>query len=203
MKKLQFLTIALLLIAATTLTSCSTNSFRPNKGQYGIFKVEDGGGSAVIEDGVIGSKSLKHFQRMMEDNPDITRINIQQLPGSEDDETNVLLGREIYNANLHIHILDNGMVASGGTDLFLAGTTRTIGANTQIGVHSWSDGNNQATDYAEDATEHQMFLDYYEAIGYSETWSHDFYFFTINAATADGIHWMTEEEIEEYGMLTE
>lgn len=203
MKKIHLLGFALLLIGLTTLTSCGTNAFRPSKGQYGIFKVEDGGTSAIVENGVIGSKTLDRFNKMMEDHPEISLINIQELPGSKDDETNVLLGREVYKLGLHIHILDNGMVASGGTDFFLAGTTRTIGDNVRIGVHSWSDGSKEATDFPEDSEEHVIFFDYYQAIGFSETWSRDFYFYTINAASAENIHWMTESEIEEYGMLTE
>ena len=185
------------------LSACGTNSFRPAKGKYGIFQLEDSGTSARIENGVIGSKSLEHFEALMQDHPEVTRINIRQLPGSEDDATNVQLGRAIYAQGLHLHIEDNGMVASGGTDFFLAGQKRTIGSNVEIGVHSWSDGSQEATDFPEDSPEHQMFLDYYEAIGFSADWSREFYFFTINAAPASGIHNMSAAEIEYYGMLTD
>lgn len=47
--------------------------------------------------------------------------------------------------DIAIHLVDNGVIASGGTDFFLAGTTRRIGDDTKIGVHSWSDDSNEAT----------------------------------------------------------
>ena len=201
MKSTTFKLIAFLL-GALLLQACSSNPFRPSQGQYGIFQVEDGGESALVENGTIDGKSLKHFERMMEDHPEITRINVQEMPGSENDEVNVQLGRAVHALDMHVHILDNGMVASGGTDFFLAGTKRTVGSGVRIGVHSWSSGGQEATDCPEDSPEHDLFLDYYEAIGFSKDWSREFYFFTINAETAANIHWMTEAEIEQYGMLT-
>jgi hypothetical protein len=44
-----------------------------------------------------------------------------------------------------------------------------------------------------------MFLAYYAELGVPE----DFYWYTINAATAEGMHYMTEAEIRSYGMATD
>ncbi len=86
--------------------------------------------------------------------------------------------------------LDNGEIASGGVDLFLASVKRTIGKNVKIGVHSWDEDGSQATDYPRESKEHQKYKE-----------AEDFYYFTINSATAEGIHYMTEEEMNKYKAL--
>jgi len=169
------------------------------KNNYGIFTIIDD--KTVQMDGDIDSSTLRHFESMVKDYPNITKINIKEVPGSLDDETNLQVSRKVHERNIATHILDEGLVASGGTDFFLAGTTRTIGNNVRIGVHSWSDGKNEATDFPEDHEDHQFYVDYYVAIGFTQENAKNFYFFTINAASADSIHWMTEAEIEQYKIL--
>jgi len=39
-------------------------------------------------------------------------------------------------------------------------------------------------------------------VGFSQQAAENFYYFTIHAATADNIHWMTEAEIAKYKMLS-
>ena len=87
-------------------------------------------------------------------------------------------------------------------DLFLAGTTRTREAGSQIGVHSWSDGRNEATDYPVGHENHDLYINYYIEMGFSQADAEAFYYFTINAAPANGIHWMTDAEIDQYKLLT-
>ena len=71
-----------------------------------------------------------------------------------------------------------------------------------MGVHSWSDGVVEAADLPRDHPDHQLYISYYQDIGFSAQWAEDFYFFTINAAPADDIHWMTSAEIAQYEMTT-
>ena len=97
--------------------------------------------------------------------------------------------------------MDNGSIASGGVDFFLAGTKRTKGSNTQIGVHSWSDGTNTAIDYVVGHANHFPYINYYKNIGFSQEDAESFYYFTISSATAKSIHWMTESEILKYNIL--
>lgn len=100
--------------------------------------------------------------------------------------------------------MDNGTIASGGTDFFLAGMKRTKGKNTRIGVHSWADGlGKTATDYPKGDQNHEPYINYYESIGMTRQQAEAFYYFTINAATAENIHWMTDAEIAKYKMLTQ
>ena len=54
----------------------------------------------------------------------------------------------------------------------------------------------EATDFPTNSPEYLPYIQYYESIGFTNQWSRDFYFYTINAASAANIHWMTEAEIQ-------
>ncbi|MEJ8561447.1 hypothetical protein QTO30_09625 [Yoonia sp. GPGPB17] len=68
----------------------------------------------------------------------------------------------------------------------------------QLGVHSWSDGTNEAKDFPRDAPEHDANRTYIEDMLADDS----FYWFTIYAAPADDIYWMQPDEIAQYGVLT-
>ncbi len=167
--------------------------------KFGIFTVQEDQVTATA-DGVIRTRTLKDFNDMIEAYPEINLINIQEMPGSADDETNVQIGPIIYSKGINTHVLDGGLIASGGVDFYLAGKRRTLGENVMVGVHSWATEDSEATDFPEDSPEHDLFIDYYKAIGIEDQLARDFYFFTINAAAADEIHYMSQEEIEQYEM---
>lgn len=196
---MQINTIAkslMFLLSIVFITSCDENA-EPQT-QFGIFKVVDD--NTIEMDGEIFSRTLDDFNELIAAYPDINLINIVECPGSNDDEINVQVAKKVYDNDIATHLLDDGLIASGGVDFFLAGTTRTRGTNTMVGVHSWTDGENEATDFPADAEEHQLFIEFYKSIGFTQTAAEDFYFFTINAAPAAEIYYMTEAEIEQYGI---
>lgn len=182
------------------LSSCNDDDSSDLSTQFGIFKVIDE--KTVEVDGVIYSSALADFNELIEEYPAINQINIKEIPGSSDDEINLMVSKKVYDSNISTHLLDNGLIASGGVDFFLAGATRTRGVNTMIGVHSWSTETQEATDFPVGDVEHQIYIDYYQSIGFSKEEAEAFYYFTINAAPADEIHYMTEAEIEQYGIFT-
>ncbi|MFT5759679.1 MAG: pimeloyl-ACP methyl ester carboxylesterase [Alteromonadaceae bacterium] len=164
------------------------------------FKDNDTSSDTVYMNGVIGSDTLTVMQELFNTYPQITTMVMQNVPGSMDDEINLLASMEIRNRGINTHIPADGMVASGGSDMFLAGVKRTIETGAKIGVHSWSDGSGKAAlYYPRDHQAHVIYLDYYNAIGITT----DFYWYTLVAAPADSIHWMTAEEIALYGVLAE
>ena len=169
--------------------------------QLDIFSVS-ADKEAIVLNGVINSSALEEFKSVAGENPMVRRIEIVNCEGSINDEVNLELAKYIYEQQYDIHLLANGLIASGGTDLFLAGRKRSKGANTRIGVHSWSGGKNEkATDFPVGHENHLPYITYYKAVGYSQQEAEDFYYFTINAAAADDIHWMTDAEIARYGMI--
>ena len=184
-------------------TNCSKNNDTINTNSqtsFGIFKISDDKKSAEMN-GTIGSSSLINFNKLYQAYPTITKINIKNCDGSSDDTVNLLLSKRVYDLGIEIHLLDNAEIASGGVDFFLAGKKRTRGIGTKIGVHSWSDGTNQATDFPVGHANHLPYINYYKSIGFTDADAKAFYYFTINAAPASSIHWMTEAEITTYKML--
>lgn len=187
----RFLILALL--AALTLTACGSDDEPVSLAPFSILNE-----TTLVLDGEIDSNTERSFDEAIRQNPNTELVIFREAPGSSDDETNLKVGKKLFQLGLNTHVDDNGFIASGAVDLFLAGSKRTLGANTRVGVHSWSDGTNEATDFPRNSSEHLLFIDYYKAIGIEAQLAENFYFFTINAATADDIHWMTAVEIDTY-----
>ncbi len=180
------------------LTACRDNIV---VSAYGVFSVID---DTTIEiDGVIDSGSIDNFENLLEDYPDIETINIVEIPGSNDDDINLEISLMIHENGMSTHLLDDAIIASGGVDLFLAGIERTRSSNNMVGVHAWSNGVSEATDFPEEDEEHVIYLEYYQNIGFTKQEAKDFYFFTINAAPSASIHYMTETELNLYDIFTE
>lgn len=167
---------------------------------YGIFSSQDANTAKL--DGVIDSGSPIHWDNFIAAFPNTNKLILVDGPGSENDEANLKLSRKIRSHNIATHLPANAEIASGAVDLFLAGTTRTRETGSRIGVHSWSDNTSEATYFPIGDAVHQPYIDYYVEMGFSQIEAETFYYFTINAATASNIHWMTEAEIEQYKLLT-
>ncbi|QZT36553.1 hypothetical protein K5X82_15060 [Halosquirtibacter xylanolyticus] len=198
-RKSSFLMVIILLLSLTT--SCEWLSMRKLE-RANIFCISEDK-SAIIVDGIINSNALEDFKRLMEEQPDIKKLRFIQCDGSIDDSINLVLGTLIHKNRFNTEIVANGSVASGGTDLFLSGIYRTIGSNVEIGVHSWAGDEEVATDFEKGHKYHEPYIRYYQEIGMTRDDAEAFYYFTIYAAPADGIHIMTPEEIEQYKIQTE
>lgn len=198
--------LVIILFFSIILFSCTKEKNEPDftgntARTQGIFTVLTG--DSIMEmNGDIITSTLTHFNDITTAFPNVKRINMIECPGSDDDETNVQIGAKVYQKGIHTHINDNGYAASGAVDFFLAGTKRTMGSNTNLGVHSWANGNGtEGKDLPMNHPDHDLFLNYYQSIGMSSTAASDFYFFTLNAAPSNAIHWMTATEITQYNML--
>jgi hypothetical protein len=167
-----------------------------------IFQVSEDQ-NTIILDGVINSSALKKFQAIHQKFNNIRHLRIVNCDGSINDEVNLELAQYIHQNGFDIHLEDNGLIASGGTDLFLAGHKRTKGQNTKIGVHSWARNSKTATDFPKGHKHHLPYINYYKSVGFSPQEAEAFYYFTINSAPADDIHWMSDSEIDTYKMLTD
>lgn len=202
--------ITLALCLSFFMAGCNTTSSDPNTftSQCSYSELQSDppltftvtGVNEAVLDGVICSGSLDAFENMLEHFPSVNTFKIKTIPGSADDETNLALSTVIHANGITTHILSGGIVASGGTDLFLAGVERTSSDNhPKIGVHSWasSDGRNGNT-IPHDDEEHQNYLDYYQEININP----DFYWYTLEAAPADNMHWMSVEEMKHFHVLT-
>ncbi len=154
----------------------------------------------AIMSGVIDGTTPSVVAALLRDHPEVTRIVLLDCPGSGDDEANLEAARMIRAAALATHIPADGIAASGAVDFFTAGTTRTIDVEggARVGVHSWANGATEGADVPVDDPQHQLYLEFYREMGIPE----DFYWFTLSAAPAAGIHWMTREEVDLYELET-
>ncbi|MEO9802708.1 MAG: hypothetical protein ABJF04_05635 [Reichenbachiella sp.] len=187
-------TIILALILWTGI-SCKDNDDSASISIVPFSIVDD---ATISLNGIINSNTLIAFNEIIQRNPNTKLLIFKEAPGSEDDETNLKVGRRLHELGLNTEVENNGYIASGAVDLFLAGAKRTLGTNTRVGVHSWAEGSKQATDFPRDADEHQFFIKYYTDIGIAQQLAEDFYFFTIDAAPAADVHWMTAQELLTY-----
>ncbi len=136
--------------------------------------------------------------------PNVTTLVFMQVPGSRDDDANLMAAQKLRTRGYKTYLPaveaypQDAFIASGGVDLFLSGTTRVIDVNAELGVHSWSDGTNEAKDFPVGHENHLPYINYYVLMGFSQLDAEAFYYFTINAAPASGIHIMTEAEIIQY-----
>ena len=191
------LRIAIALLFLTALPGCDMLLVSAmNMTETTEFRVE---GENLLMSGEINSQTLKQFEQIYRENPRITTLVELDVPGSLDDDTMIPLAYRVRELGLNTHLRASSRIYSGGVDLFLAGTKRTMEKGAVIGVHSWSDGVRDASDFPRDAPEHEQNRKYIEDMLGSD----DFYWFTIYAAPADGIHTMSDNEIVRYRLLTE
>ncbi|WFL76015.1 alpha/beta hydrolase [Altererythrobacter arenosus] len=169
-------------------------------GRYGPFRVLDGERAELVD--TTDHASPAAFEAMLRDHPGISRIDLVEAPGTRDDIANLALARKIRAAGIATHVPHGGSVRSGAVELFLAGERRTIDEGAQFAVHSWRDNfGREPGDYAVDAPENRLYLDFYEDMGMSPERARAFYDMTNSVPhvqalwldAADMRGWITPE----------
>ncbi|EEE37029.1 hydrolase, alpha/beta fold family [Rhodobacteraceae bacterium KLH11] len=156
------------------------------------------GEDQIVAAGTIDHTTLDAFEDIIEENPDIKTLVLQNIEGSVDDDANVVFSRVVRAEGFDTVVPSDGLVASGGTDLFLAGNRRVLEPGACVGVHSWGGGGYVAADLPEGHPEHDRYLDYFDDINVDPA----FYWFTLDAAPEDEMHWMTAAEVNRFDMTT-
>ncbi len=155
-------------------------------------------GDQIVASGTIDHTTLSAFEEVIDENPEVKTLVLQNIGGSVDDDANVVFSRVVREEGFDTVVPSNGLVASGGTDLFLAGNRRVLEPGACVGVHSWGGGGYIAAELPEGHPEHDRYLDYFDDIGVDP----DFYWFTLDAASEDEMHWMTASEANRFDMTT-
>ncbi len=199
--------IIFLFVFTFFLHACSDsddNDFASNNtnSEFGSFSISEDTAKIHLN-GEISSRSLTDFNNLVSLYPNVRQINIINSDGSSDDETNFLLMKQVHDLNFNTHLEDNAEIASGAVDFFLAGHQRSRGTNIRVGVHSWSEGNVEANQFPVGHANHTPYIDSYLSVGMTQTEANAFYYFTINAASANDIHWMSEQEFSTYNLFTQ
>ncbi len=99
------------------------------------------------------------------------------------------------------YVASDGVIASGGIDFFCAGVERVVEKGAQVGVRSWADDKvTNAALLPKDSTEHRKYIAYYGEMKMPDP--EGFYFFTINAAVASDMYYMTMDELDQFGLIS-
>ena len=168
------------------------------------FEVQSPQSTFAVLHGSIGTGTPQAVDAFIAGFPSVTTLVFMQIPGSDDDDANLIAAQKLRNRGYKNYLPgvqaypQEAYIASGGVDLFISGTTRIIDITAEVGVHSWSNGTNEASDFPSNSPVHTKYINYYVAMGMSQQDASAFYFFAINAAGAMGIHNMTEAEIVQY-----
>ena len=155
-------------------------------------------GDLLFARGVVNGDSQREAVTLLSGSPSVRTLVLTWVPGSVDDEANLALGRTVRHAAMTTYLPRGALAASGGTDLLLAGVRRIVEYGAQVGVHSWAFGPVNGDELPRDDPQHRFYLDYYREMDIPEA----FYWFTLQAAAPDSIHWMSEDEMALYGVYT-
>jgi hypothetical protein len=154
--------------------------------QYGPFQVIDDTRAALVA--TTDAASPQAFAAMLAAHPGLQVIEFTDAPGTSNDLANLALGRQIRAAGLATHVPRGGSARSGAVELFLAGTHRTIAPGALFAVHSWRDERGrEPADFAPDAPENRLYLDYYTEMGMSAEDARAFYAMTNSVAHASAL----------------
>ena len=158
-------------------------------------------GNKAFLSGTLGASTYIKIQEMI-NSSSVDTLVLTNVSGSVDDAINMHTGRLIRNAQLTTFMPADGEANSGGVDLFAAGAQRIYQEGGKLGVHSWCCQNGKdAGQLAVNDPAHDAQLTYFREMLGTDI-GPEFYFFTINAARAQEIHLMTQDEIAKYTLTT-
>ena len=102
-------------VGATSQAACEQAAERDASACYVVD------GSVARMYGVLGSNSLQSFETLRRQHSGVTEILMVDVPGSEDDETNVRVGRALHEAGLDTRVLADSVNRFGRRGLFPRG----------------------------------------------------------------------------------
>ena len=138
-----------------------------------------------------------HYALMQREHKKV--LYLHDIEGSFDDDVNLKAAIEIHNQGYNTVLPNGGEVASGGSDFFLAGVKRAIQGDYKYGVHSWGGGDDdvKAIDLPKNHEEHDKYLSFYKEVGIDSA----FYWYTIESAPEEGMHWMSVSEMDKFKLV--
>ncbi len=161
-------------------------------------------GDTIEMRGVIDAETPELLSTTLMSSPSAKNLQLVSVPGSVDDDSSLeALHTVIRQADLVTVVPSDGLVASGGTDLFLMGRRREIQPGACVGVHTWTAGIfgvgvQTGASLPRESEEHGLYLEFYEQIGIDQ----EFYWFTLAAADTEDMHWMSPDEINRFNLST-
>lgn len=153
----------------------------------------------LLMHGKVSRRTLREFAEVMEQNPQITTLVLQDMPGTGDEALTIALGYDVRARGLETALQSDSAIAAGAVGLFLAGTQRRMVEGAEISLTSWSEGGVLGREIPRDDPAHGTRRQYVQDMLGSD----GFYWFALQAAPEGEIHNMTAQEIVHHGLLTE
>jgi len=164
------------------------------------FRVED---NKLHMPGLINSYTQEQLKDIFGEHPEIDTIVLGQMPGSIDDGANLEEAAWVAARGVNTYLPREGSIASGAPNFFLVGKSRVVEEGAVVSVHSWAYWRGiTAQDLPRDDSAHELYIGFYESIGWTRAQAEDFYFFTIEKAPAEGMYAMTPQEMLATGVAT-
>ncbi|MBL6873475.1 MAG: hypothetical protein ISR00_05970 [Flavobacteriales bacterium] len=189
MKKLLFLIALSVLFSQCEI--CHYVRYGEKSAQFEISN------DTAFVNGLLGKKAHHRLEKIIHKNPHLSTLCLEDVPGSVDDEYNIKSCYLIHQKKLNTYASSQSIIASGGVDFFLAGDKRHVEEGAKLGVHSWRDGTTDGVYFPRGDSLHFLFLDFYKTIEMDSS----FYWFTLRAAKADSIHWLSYDEMIRFGVI--
>ncbi len=194
-----FVFLVLTAFASSFLTCSDDNSLPTNYGQFELNP-----DNSISMDGNISADTPIDLKALLDDHPDVKDIKMKNCAGIELSPQTLEAARLVRSNNMNTHIESDGLISRGGLNFFLAGVKRSKDPLGRIGVGSWEDElGNEATDFDFGDSVHTPYLNYYVEMGIQFLLASDFYYFSIQAAGPDDLFILTDDLIDDYGLLKE
>jgi hypothetical protein len=160
-------------------------------------------GSEAFLSGDLGTKTYAQIKDLIENHPTVKTLVLTSISGSVNDAVNMHTGRLVHKAKLNTKVLADSDIACGAVNLFCAGENRIVEEGAQIGIHSWCCVNDlTAIELPKDHPAHKDQLNYFTTI-MGEVNGPAFYYHTLSAVPFDGVHWMSNEDIQSWKVSTQ
>ena len=184
--------IGLLVGAAVILFAILTQRDNPDLLR---FEVE---GNRAYGYGFTDDRSEGVVRKLLRDHPEVDTLVLRDMSGTRNVISNQRLARSIREAGLDTHIESDSFIASGAVDLFIAGVRRTAECGARVGVHAWG-----GVGYDAQNALYDNMRDFQRAFHRDMGVEAGFYDFTKRAAPSKGLHIMSPEELNSWGVVTE
>ncbi len=185
--------ILAIFVGAIGLNYLSVQSATPEKLEFRVL------GDTAFGNGPTDASSYEYVATFLKNHPKVTHLVFQDMPGTSSGEINLEIARLIRQRGMSIHLEKDSVIASGAVDLFVAGTKRTMECGAKIGVHAWRAGTGRKADDMHRDPLQSTFEDFLVEMGLDRS----FYQFKQDAAPPSGMYFMTQKDIERFGLLTE
>ena len=167
----------------------------------GNSKLEIKDGQAFLS-GALGTVTYPQVKNLIESHPEIKTLTLTEVEGSVNDAINMHTGRILREAGLNTRVLPDSEIASGGVDLYCAGVKRYGAKTAKVGVHSWGGQGYTAGDLPKDHPDHQFQIAFFSRMLGGEA-GKKFYFYTLEAAPFESVHWMSADELKQWNVVTD